>query len=89
MVNVAVTNKSSSLYFVFLSSAVFVLIKYTPTDRTSLYCSSEYLITFEMGDVQFVGPTAFCTLTGLGFLELSVVIYLLSSHMYECNAIDR
>ena len=72
MVNVAVTNKSSPLYFVFLSTAVFVLINYT--DRTSLYCSSEYLITFEMGDVQFVGPTAFCTLTGLGFLELSVVI---------------
>jgi len=46
-----------------LSSAVFVLITYT--DRTSLYCSSEYLIVFEMGEVQAAGPTAFCTLAGL------------------------
>jgi len=51
------------LYSWSLSSAVFVLITYT--DRTSLYCSSEYLIVFEMGEVQTAGPTAFCTLTGL------------------------
>jgi len=54
---------SLHLYSLSLSSAVFVLITYT--DRTSLYCSSKYLIIFEMGNVQLVGPTAFCTLTGL------------------------
>ena len=33
-------------------------------DRTSLYCSSEHLITFELGQAQLVGSTAFCTLAG-------------------------
>jgi len=50
----------SILYPIF--PAVFVLITYT--DRTSLYCSSEYLILFESGEAQLIGPTAFCTLAG-------------------------
>ena len=54
---------SPHLYSWSLSSDVFVLITYT--DRTSLYCSSEYLIVFEMEEVQAAGPTAFCTLAGL------------------------
>ena len=54
---------SPYLYSLSLSSAVFVLITYT--DRTSLYCGSEYLIVFEMRNAQLVGSTAFCTMAGL------------------------
>jgi len=54
---------SLHLHSLSLLSAVFVLITYT--DRTSLYCSSEYLIVFEMRNAQLVDSTAFCTLAGL------------------------
>ena len=58
---------SHHLYSSFLFAVLPILITYI--DRTSMYCISEYLIVFEMDEAELVGPTAFCTLTGLWFLN--------------------
>ena len=68
MLQLSLLNHMPSLFlFLFLFSDLPLLITYM--DRTSLYCSSEHLILFEMGEAQLVGPTAFCTLTGLWLLD--------------------
>ena len=65
---------SLHLYSLSLFLAVFVQI--TCTGRTSLYCSSEYLIIFEMGNAQLVDSTAFCTLTRLNYEGTNTVLLL-------------
>ena len=65
MLQLSLLNHMPSLFFLF-SDLPFLI---TYMDRTSLYCSSEHLILFEMGEAQLVGPTAFCTLTGLWLLD--------------------